>query len=183
MTLLVSCILWLTRKRFANYLVPFLQHAIITIRFAGIIGISWFLIYIIIYYSANPDAFDHLFRTGNNVYERLVVWVIFLRFPLLFGLTQLFWIQKVRTKTLVRNCIAVCIMFVAVLHGRFLEKAIIIMSSFHRDYLPSNYTIFEDAYWQQTAYFMGISSIIFTLIVFIQWGISEIINRLKRKNV
>lgn len=160
-----------------------MQHAVTTIKFTGIIGIIWFLIYVISYFSTTIDAFDNFFNTTHSRHLRFVIWAILLRLPVLFALSQLFWIKKVRTTIFYRNSIAILMLLIAIFHGIFIENFIIFITSFHRDYLPSDYSMTDNQLWKYTAYLIYKSSILFVFIVIIKWGISEIMNRLKNKNV
>jgi hypothetical protein len=181
--LLISSIIAFIPEKFAKYINTFRTYAIKTIRIAGILGLLWFVIYMILAASSDTRMFEHLFDTSRNGYERLAILLLLIRFPLLFGLTQLLWLKKVQARVLYRNLIAVFTIFVALLHGRFLEKFIGITSFFYRDYLPSSYTIFDDNAWQQLISAMYKSCTLFAIFVLIFWGISTIINRLKRHHV
>ncbi|MEM6684799.1 MAG: hypothetical protein AAF617_03295 [Bacteroidota bacterium] len=172
--------LLLLPKEKSKYLQAFINHAISVIRIAGIIGFLWFLFYMITFYISNPDAFDNFWNDANSPHIQFFIWVLLLRFPLLFGLTQLFWIKKIKTKAVYRNSIAVLIAFLAIFHGRVIERFLIFITSLHRDYLPSDYSIYDDNLWQSTGYLLYESSLLFIPIVLVKWGISEIINRLKR---
>lgn len=182
LALLISVISLFTKKQLPKYLDSFLRHSITVIKYAGIIGLIWFFTYLIVFYNSDPNAFDSFFNTKSG-YERFAIGIYLLRFPLLFGLTQLFWIQKVKTTAFYRNSIAILLMLIAILHGRAIEHFIIIVSSYHRDYLPSSYTMFDDHFKQYTLYLIYKSCTLFITIVLLKWGISEIINRLKLKNV
>ena len=166
-----------------NFFKRFRDHAIETIRIAGIIGLCWFFIYIIIASTEDTRLFRDLFDSSKSGYLRFAIWAILLRFPVLFGLTQLFWIEKMRSRVSYRNSIAFLIIFVALFHGAFLEKLLIFMTNIHRDYLPSDYSMFDDNFWQYAFYLIYKSFMLFIPMVLIQWGISMLINRFKRKNV
>lgn len=179
MMFLASIITFFVKNQFLTHVQSFIEHSIKIIRFAGILGIIWFLMCTISYFSVNSNAFENLFSNSTNTQEKLLFSQILVRFSLLFGLTQLFWIKKIRALTWLRNIIAFFIMFIAISHGIFLEKTIIFFSLFHRDYLPSNYSMFDNFY-QHVLYFICKSCLIFTLIVLIVRGISLTI---KRENV
>jgi molybdopterin-containing oxidoreductase family membrane subunit len=69
---------------------------------------------------------------------------------------QLFWFKKVRT-----NLIAVFILSLVVNTGMWFERFVIIVTSLHRDYLPSSWTMYSPT-WIEVGIFIGTIGFFFT---------------------
>lgn len=70
---------------------------------------------------------------------------------------QLFWSQKIR-----RNITAVFIISIFVNIGMWFERFVIIVTSLHRDYLPSSWAMYSPS-WVEIAMFVGSLGLFFTL--------------------
>lgn len=70
---------------------------------------------------------------------------------------QLFWSQKLR-----RNITAVFIISIFVNIGMWFERFVIIVTSLHRDYLPSSWAMYSPT-WVEIAMFIGSLGLFFTL--------------------
>jgi hypothetical protein len=86
---------------------------------------------------------------------------------------QLFWFKKIRT-----NVVAIFILSIVINIGMWFERFVIIVTSLHRDYIPSAWTYFSPSIWDITL-FMGTFGLFFTLfLVFIRYlpmvAISEV---------
>jgi molybdopterin-containing oxidoreductase family membrane subunit len=72
---------------------------------------------------------------------------------------QLFWFKKIRT-----NIIATFIISIFVNIGMWFERFVIIVTSLHRDYLPSSWTMFSPTF-VDIGIFVGTIGIFFTLFL------------------
>jgi molybdopterin-containing oxidoreductase family membrane subunit len=70
---------------------------------------------------------------------------------------QLFWSQKLR-----RNITAVFIISIFVNIGMWFERFVIIVTSLHRDYLPSSWAMYSPS-WVEIGMFIGSQGLFFTL--------------------
>ncbi|HEY4799574.1 MAG TPA: NrfD/PsrC family molybdoenzyme membrane anchor subunit, partial [Bacteroidia bacterium] len=69
---------------------------------------------------------------------------------------QLFWFKKIRT-----NLIATFILSIVVNTGMWFERFVIIVTSIHRDYLPSSWTMYSPT-WIEVGIFIGTIGFFFT---------------------
>ncbi len=72
---------------------------------------------------------------------------------------QLFWVKKWR-----RNLVFTFFMSIVVNIGMWFERFVIIVTSLHRDYLPSSWTMFHPT-WVDIGIFLGTIGIFFTLFL------------------
>ncbi len=77
---------------------------------------------------------------------------------------QLFWFKKLRTSTVVTFILSI---FVNI--GMWFERFVIIVTSLHRDYLPSSWVMYTNT-WTEVGIFVGSIGLFFTLfLLFIQF--------------
>jgi molybdopterin-containing oxidoreductase family membrane subunit len=69
---------------------------------------------------------------------------------------QLFWFKKIRT-----NLMATFILSIVVNTGMWFERFVIIVTSLHRDYLPSSWTMYSPT-WIEVGIFVGTIGFFFT---------------------
>ena len=86
---------------------------------------------------------------------------------------QLFWFKAIRT-----NVVTIFILSIVINIGMWFERFVIIVTSLHRDYLPSSWTYFSPSIWD-ISLFAGTFGLFFTLfLVFIRYlpmvAISEV---------
>ena len=87
---------------------------------------------------------------------------------------QLFWIKKIRT-----NLIATFILSLVVNTGMWFERFVIIVTSLHRDYLPSSWTMFYPT-WTDIGVFIGTLGIfLFLFLLFARYFPVLALNELK----
>jgi len=72
---------------------------------------------------------------------------------------QLFWFKKIRT-----NIAATWILSIVVNIGMWFERFVIIVTSLHRDYLPSSWAMFYPT-WVDVGVFVGSIGVFFTLFL------------------
>ncbi len=80
------------------------------------------------------------------------------------GVTQLLWFKKIRT--------SVPILFVVALVanvGMWLERFIIVVTSLHRDFLPSSWDMYTPTFWDWSLYFGTIGLFFSLLFLFIRF--------------
>jgi molybdopterin-containing oxidoreductase family membrane subunit len=72
---------------------------------------------------------------------------------------QLFWFKKIRT-----SIVASWVLSIFVNIGMWFERFVIIVTSLHRDYLPSSWAMFYPT-WVDVAIFIGSLGLFFTLFL------------------
>ena len=77
---------------------------------------------------------------------------------------QLFWLRKVR-----RNVLAVFVIAIIVNIGMWLERFIIVVTSLHRDFLPSSWGMFYPTFWDWAFYIGSIGLFVMLLLLFIRF--------------
>ena len=99
----------------------------------SLVGIAYFTEIFMAWYSNNPYEFSVVLNRIKGPY-RWLYWLMLL-FNAIFP--QLFWLKRVRTSILATFIISILINV-----GMWLERFVIIVTSLHRDYLPSSWTIY-----------------------------------------
>lgn len=123
-----------------------------------IVGYGYFMEQYMAWYSASTYEIymmqNRMFGPYGNYYWALILCNIVV--------PQLLWIKNVRINTLL--LFVVC-MFINV--GMWLERFIIVVTSLHRDYLPSSWDMFNPTIWDWATYIgtMGLFLFLFTLFV------------------
>jgi len=77
---------------------------------------------------------------------------------------QLLWFKRIRTNTLALWCIAIVINI-----GMWLERFVIIVTSLHRDFLPSSWRMYSPTHWEWTLYIGTLGLFVFLLFLFIRF--------------
>lgn len=72
---------------------------------------------------------------------------------------QLFWFRKIRT-----NLTATFILSIVVNIGMWFERFVIIVTSLHRDYQPSNWTMYHPT-WVEMGIFIGTIGLFFSIFL------------------
>jgi molybdopterin-containing oxidoreductase family membrane subunit len=75
---------------------------------------------------------------------------------------QLFWIKKVRTSIALSWILSIVVNI-----GMWFERFVIIVTSLHRDYLPSSWVMFYPS-WVDVGVFIGSIGVFFTLFLLFQ---------------
>jgi Ni/Fe-hydrogenase subunit HybB-like protein len=76
---------------------------------------------------------------------------------------QLFWFKALR-----RNQLVLMLVSIFVLLGMWLERYMIILTSLHRDYLPSSWGMFQPTVWDFMTYFGSIGLFLVLFLLFIR---------------
>jgi molybdopterin-containing oxidoreductase family membrane subunit len=118
-----------------------LRHIDMCCRFTLLMGLFVTYIYgmefFIAYYSGNPNECGHFYNRVYGPYWH--TWQLMMLFNCV--VPQLFWSKRIR-----RNPWAAFIIVLFPSIGMWLERFIIIVSSIHRDFLPSSWGMFYPTY-------------------------------------
>ncbi len=76
---------------------------------------------------------------------------------------HLFWFKKIRT-----NMVIVFFISIAVNIGMWFERFVIIVTSLHRDYLPSSWGMFQPTIWDLMTFFGTIGLFVTFIFVFLR---------------
>jgi len=77
---------------------------------------------------------------------------------------QLLWIRKVRNWPLALFCISIVVNV-----GMWLERFVIVVTSLHRDYLPSSWDMYAPTFWDWSLYLGTMGLFLFLLLLFIRF--------------
>lgn len=103
---------------------------------------------------------------SDNIYEQAVfinrvkgpfAWAYWTMISCNMISPQFFWFKKMRTNTVVVFCISIVINI-----GMWFERFVIIVTSIHRDYLPSSWAMYQPT-WVEIVEFVGTFGLFFTL--------------------
>ncbi|MEO1052319.1 MAG: hypothetical protein AAFX87_16925 [Bacteroidota bacterium] len=112
------------------------------------------------YLNADNDRFGGLLGRMFGSY-----WYGFWIYPITYlGLPQLLWIKKIRANLISRFCIGIGMLFAS-----SFEQFVIIITSLHRDYLPSSWGSFSGSFVLD--YF--IYCLIFMVVVYLIYAIKK----------
>jgi Ni/Fe-hydrogenase subunit HybB-like protein len=134
---MVLTLLLVTRKVFhlEDYIT--IQHVemmnIIIIVTGSIVGIAYITEFFIAWYSGVPPEFYAFYNRATGPYW----WAYATMMTCNVVSPQLFWIKKIRT-----SLVATFILSIVVNIGMWFERFVIIVTSLHRDYLPSSWAMF-----------------------------------------
>ena len=133
--------------------------AMIMLTSGLIVGYGYLMEKIMAWYSANPyEMFMMDNRMGGpyaSYYWALILCNIIV--------PQLLWVKKLRTNPLVLFVVA---MFINV--GMWLERFIIVVTSLHRDFMPSSWDMYHGTFWDWITYIGTIGMFIALFFMFIR---------------
>lgn len=118
----------------------FFEQSIKCIRVFGIIYLTYTVSYFIYYFNFVITEDDYL-STKNRATGPYAwaYWIMLLR-PIVFSLlSQLLWLKIFQKKSFANSILVFLIFIVVLFSGANIERLIIIITSFHRDYLPSSW--------------------------------------------
>jgi molybdopterin-containing oxidoreductase family membrane subunit len=121
----------------------------------SIVGYAYGMEFFIAWYSGNPYE---MFTFKNRALGPYA-WAYWTMISCNVVCPQLFWFKKVRT-----NMILVFIISIFVNIGMWFERFVIIVTSLHRDYLPSNWAYFSPT-WVDMWQFIGTFGLFLTLFL------------------
>lgn len=123
----------------------FFNQSIKFIRIVGIIYLIYTISYYIYYLNFIISEDDYLSSknraTGPYAWA---YWIMILRSLIFSSLTQLFWLKKFKNKGFSNFILTFFIFIILLFSGVFIERFIIIITSFHRDYLPSSWKLLDE---------------------------------------
>src|SRR5690606_12152596 len=112
------------------------------------------------WYSANPYE---LYMTENRAVGPYspAYWALIL---CNFAIPQLLWIRSIRLNP-------VTLWFIAIVAniGMWLERFVIVITSLHRDFLPSSWDMYYPTFWDWSTYIGTIGLFLFLLFLFIRF--------------
>lgn len=150
----------------------FLTYSIKLIRFLGIIYLIYYLIIFISLYTSSDTSLFNERAVGPYAWA---YWYMIIR-PFIFCfLTQLFWVKNVLNKNWLIFIITLIILLIVIASGSNLERLTIIVTSYHRDYLPSNWEM-DNSIYNFGFLFIAIiikNMLLFSGLVFLTWFFSE----------
>lgn len=153
---MVQTLLVVTRKVYKLENMITLSHmeamAKIVILTGSLVGIAYGTEFFIAWYSGNHfESFAFVNRAFGPYW-----WSYWIMISCNVISPQLFWIKKVRTSML-----ATFILSIFVNIGMWFERFVIIVTSLHRDYLPSSWAMYTPT-WVEIGTFVGTFGIFFT---------------------
>jgi len=120
---------------------------------------------LIVFYGYLMEAFFGWY--SGNMYERFMIWnrmhgpyaTYYWALILCNGLTpQFLWFKKIRSNLLLLFLISIVVSI-----GMWLERFVIVVTSLHRDYLPSSWGMYQPSQWDW-AMFLGTIGFFFALL-------------------
>jgi len=126
---------------------------------------------LIVFYGYIMEAFYGWY--SGNKYERYMIWnrltgpYMWYYWALILcnGLTpQLLWIKKIRSNLLVLWLISIVVSV-----GMWLERFVIVVTSLHRDFLPSSWGMYQPSIWDWSMYIGTIGLFFSLLFLFIRF--------------
>lgn len=97
---------------------------------------------------------------------------------------QLLWLKRVRLNTMVLFVISIIINI-----GMWLERFVIVVTSLHRDFLPSSWDMYAPTKWDWGIYVGSIGFFFFAMFLFIRWipmisifEVKEVAHKLEKKH-
>lgn len=140
----------------------------------SIVGVAYLTEFFIAWYSQVPYEMYTFINRATGPYA----WAYWIMMTCNVITPQLFWIKKLR-----RNLVFTFIVSIFINIGMWFERFVIIVTSLHRDYLPSSWSMYKPTI-VEVGLFVGTLGFFFTLfLLFIRYfpviAISEIKNVLK----
>jgi len=126
---------------------------------------------LIVFYGYLLEAFFGWY--SGNKYERYVIWNrmtgpywgYYWTLILCNGLTpQLLWSKKIRSNLLILWLISIVVSI-----GMWLERFVIVVTSLHRDFLPSSWGMYQPSFWDWSMYAGSIGLFFALLFLFIRF--------------
>lgn len=153
---MVQTLLVVTRKVYKLENLITLGHmeamAKIVILTGSLVGIAYTTEFFIAWYSGNHfEMFAFINRAFGPYW-----WSYWAMFTCNVVTPQLFWFKKIRT-----NMVATFVLSLFVNVGMWFERFVIIVTSLHRDYLPSSWAMYAPS-WIEVGIFVGTFGIFFT---------------------
>jgi len=127
----------------------------VTLATGSIVGYAYTMEFFIAWYGGNPyERFTFLNRAFGPF-----GWSYFIMFGCNVFVPQLFWSGKCR-----RNLVLVWILSILVNIGMWFERFVIVVTSLHRDFLPSSWGYYKPT-WVDVTTFLGTFGLFFTMFL------------------
>jgi Ni/Fe-hydrogenase subunit HybB-like protein len=142
----------------------------IIIATGTMVGYAYGMEFFIAWYSGNDYELFTFFNRALGPYA----WAYWTMISCNVIFPQLFWFKKIRT-----NPITIFALSIVINIGMWFERFVIIVTSLHRDYIPSSWSYFSPSIWDIST-FAGTFGLFFTLfLVFIRFLPSVAISEVK----
>jgi molybdopterin-containing oxidoreductase family membrane subunit len=156
---MVQTLLLVTRKvmNFENYITMFHIESMnkIIILTGSIVGVAYLTELFIAWYSGvEYEQYAFLNRVSGPYW-----WAYWIMMTCNVISPQLFWFKKVRTSIALSWLLSIVVNI-----GMWFERFVIIVTSLHRDYLPSSWVMFYPS-WVDVGIFIGSIGLFFTLFL------------------
>ncbi|MEJ7778332.1 MAG: NrfD/PsrC family molybdoenzyme membrane anchor subunit [Daejeonella sp.] len=156
---MVQTLLLVTRKvmNFENYITMFHIESMnkIIILTGSIVGVAYLTELFIAWYSgAEYEQYAFLNRVSGPYW-----WAYWTMMTCNVFTPQIFWIKKIRTSVAWSWILSIVVNI-----GMWFERFVIIVTSLHRDYLPSSWVMFYPS-WVDVCVFIGSIGLFFTLFL------------------
>jgi molybdopterin-containing oxidoreductase family membrane subunit len=112
------------------------------------------------YGGEEAEAYVYLNRLIGFGQYAPITWIVFFCNTIA---PQILWLERFR-----RSSISLFIVSVLVLIGMWFERYLIILTSLHRDYLPSSWGMFQPTLWDYLTFFGSIGVFLFLFLLFIR---------------
>jgi molybdopterin-containing oxidoreductase family membrane subunit len=127
----------------------------VTLATGSIVGYAYAMEFFIAWYSGNPfERFTFINRALGPYW-----WSYWIMLSCNVFIPQLFWFRKIR-----RSMITVFVLSIFVNIGMWFERFVIIVTSLHRDFLPSSWAYFRPTIIDVTTY-LGTFGLFFTMFL------------------
>jgi molybdopterin-containing oxidoreductase family membrane subunit len=156
---MVQTLLLVTRKVLGleNYITMFHIESMnkIILVTGSIVGIAYCTEFFIAYYSGS----EYEQYTFLNRFVGPYWWAGCMMYGCNILMTQLMWFKNVRTNIAISWCLSIVVNI-----GMWFERFVIIVTSLHRDFLPSSWAMFYPT-WVDVSVFIGSIGLFFTLFL------------------
>jgi len=152
MTLMIICRVIFKMEHIIN-LLHFDRMAKLLLVTGTIVGYAYSIEFFVAWYSGNPyEGFTFLNRAFGPY-----AWAYWIMVSCNVITPQIFWIKKARTNMLV---LFIASIFIDI--GMWFERFVIVVTSLHRDFLPSSWGYFKPTFWDIST-FVGSFGLFFTM--------------------
>jgi len=127
----------------------------VTLATSSIVGYAYAMEFFIAWYSGNPyERYTFMNRAFGPYW-----WAYWMMISCNVAVPLLFWSKKIRT-----NMIIVWILSIFVNIGMWFERFVIVVTSLHRDFIPSNWGYFKPT-WVDIGTYIGTFGLFFTFFL------------------
>ena len=163
------------KRRLSSFYEQFIYYAIRIVRISGIIYGIYFVYLIITNFDWIVDRFSDPDYVSYSIFT-------YSRYLLIVIISQLFWIKKNQFRSLRRSIIITVLFVLSLLSNSFLERYVIIFSTYQRDGLGQEiygYSISELLAIMIPSFIIT-RIVTFSVLVFLVWGISSLFKKSSR---